>query len=133
MTILDTNVVSELMRPAPAPAVVDWFSSQPGEELNVTAITVEEILYGVEILPVRKHHSTLRAGAEKMFGTIFADRIAAFDDTAVAYFPSSQRTAVPEADRLRNWTRKSRPSRELTTPRSPRAIRMILRDVACGW
>lgn len=86
MTILDTNVVSEMMRPVPAPVVLRWFSTQPAEDTHVTAITVAEILYGVELLPSGKRREELRAGAEKMFGVVFADHILTFDDKAARAF-----------------------------------------------
>jgi len=44
MIILDTNVVTELMRPAPEPRVLRWFTSQAAEDLHITAITMAEIL-----------------------------------------------------------------------------------------
>lgn len=87
MVILDTNVVSELMRAVPEPAVVHWFGNQNSEELLVTTITIAEILYGIEILPEGRRRDSLRAGAEKMFGVVYADRIAAFDDRAARAFP----------------------------------------------
>ena len=86
MTILDTNVVSELMRPAPERMVLRWFSSQAAEDLLITAITMAEILYGIEILPAGKRRDALHAGAEKMFGVAFTDRIATFDDKAARTF-----------------------------------------------
>ena len=51
MFILDTNVVSELMKPAPHAAVLHWMQGQPLDQLAVTAVTVAEILYGLNRLP----------------------------------------------------------------------------------
>lgn len=82
MTILDTNVVSEIMRPVPAPAVLRWISDQISEELHLTAITVAEVLYGIELLPPGKRREVLRAGAEQLFQGIFTDRILTFDARA---------------------------------------------------
>jgi len=86
MTILDTNVVSEIMKPTPAPVVLRWISDQVSEELHVTAITMAEILYGIEILPRGKRQEALRAGAEKLFQAVFADRILSFDAAAAREF-----------------------------------------------
>lgn len=86
MTILDTNVVSEIMRPVPAPAVLRWISDQISEELHLTAITVAEVLYGIELLPPGKRQEILRAGAEQLFRVIFTDRILTFDATAAREF-----------------------------------------------
>jgi predicted nucleic acid-binding protein len=82
MTILDTNVVSEIMRPVPAAVVLRWISNQISEDLHVTAITMAEILYGIELLPRGKRQEILRAGAERLFPVVFADRILTFDARA---------------------------------------------------
>jgi predicted nucleic acid-binding protein len=86
MTILDTNVVSEIMRPVPAPVVLRWISNQISEELHVTTITMAEILYGIELLPRGKRQEILRAGAERLFQVVFADRILTFDARAAREF-----------------------------------------------
>src|SRR4051812_38757680 len=86
MTILDTNVVSEIMRPRPAPVVLRWISEQIAEELYVTAITVAEILYGIELLPPGKRQDALRAGAERLFQVVFTERILTFDARAASEF-----------------------------------------------
>jgi predicted nucleic acid-binding protein len=85
MTILDTNVVSEMMRPVPEPVVVRWFASLAPEDTHVTAITVAEIFLGIELLPVGKRRDLLRAGAERTFA-IFTGRVLAFDDKAARAF-----------------------------------------------
>jgi predicted nucleic acid-binding protein len=86
MVIVDTNVVSEIMRPVPEPTVVRWFSSQANQELHSTAITVAEILFGIELLPAGKRREALRAGAEKMFGVALAGQILPFEDRAARAF-----------------------------------------------
>jgi toxin FitB len=86
MTILDTNVVSELMRPVPGVIVLRWFNTQAAEDLRMSTITMAEILYGIEILPLGKRRSELHAGAEKMFGVVFAERILCFDENAARSF-----------------------------------------------
>src|SRR5437016_1795297 len=86
MTILDTNVVSEIMRPAPSTAVLRWIGDQVSEELHVTAITIAEIFYGIELFPRGKRQETLRAGAEQLFQVVFRDSILTFDDKAALEF-----------------------------------------------
>ncbi len=86
MIILDTNVVSELMRPAPERMVLRWFSGQAAEDLHVTSITMAELLYGIELISSSRRRDGVRAGAEKMFGDVFADRILAFEDRAARAF-----------------------------------------------
>src|SRR5690242_3102972 len=86
MIILDTNVVSELMRPSPDTRVLRWFSSQAAEDLHITVVTMSGILYGVELIAAAKRRDTVRTGAEKMFETVFADRMLAFEDRAAHAF-----------------------------------------------
>lgn len=88
ITILDTNVVSELMQPEPSPAVLKWLSHKRKEdgEVHITTITVAELLYGVELLPQGKRRASLVAGAETMFDRVFAGRIIAFDEEAARAF-----------------------------------------------
>ena len=86
MIILDTNVVTELMRAAAEPKVLRWFSIQAAEDLHVTAVTTAEILYGIELIATGRRREVVRAGAEKMFGDVFADRILTFEDRAARVF-----------------------------------------------
>ena len=86
MIILDTNVVMELMRPTPEPRVLRWFGNQAAEDLHVTAITMAEILYGIELISTGRRRDVVRAGAEKMFDDVFADRILTFEDRAARAF-----------------------------------------------
>jgi toxin FitB len=51
MLILDTNVISEVLRSEPNEAVVTWFESQPRHQLFTTAVTQAEILYGITLMP----------------------------------------------------------------------------------
>lgn len=85
MTILDTNVVSELMRPRPQSAVLGWLANQSAEEVHVTAITVAEVLLGIELLPAGKRRESIQAGADRTFG-VFAGHILAFDEGAAHAF-----------------------------------------------
>jgi predicted nucleic acid-binding protein len=50
MIVLDTNVLSEALRPVPEPSVLDWLANQPRASLFVTTITRGEILYGIRLL-----------------------------------------------------------------------------------
>lgn len=79
MIILDTNVVSELMRPEPAPAVLRWMAAQPLAALHVTALTCAEVLLGIELLPEGKRRRQLAEQAEGLFVEDFAGRVLAFD------------------------------------------------------
>ena len=86
MIILDTNVVSELMRPSPSARLADWFSKQPPEAPHTTTITLAEIFYGIELLPEGKRRAMLQAGAQTMFSNVFANRIFTFDIEAAHAF-----------------------------------------------
>ncbi len=86
MIVLDTNVVSELMRPSPAEAVVDWINAQPLMSLYTTSVTQAEILHGIQLLPKGKRRDAIGAAAEGMFEVDFAGRILVFgSDGAKTY------------------------------------------------
>ncbi len=102
MIILDTNVVTELMRPSPEARVLRWFAAQAAEDLHVTAITMAEILYGIELISTSRRRDVLRAGAEKMFASVFSDHVLTFEDRAARVFSqiasSRRRQAKPIAE-----------------------------------
>ena len=86
MIIVDTNVLSELMRPKPSPRLIEWVAKQPATELFTTSITEAEIFYGIELLPKSKRREGLLAAAEAMFAEDFAGRIFGFDSDAARVF-----------------------------------------------
>ena len=86
MIILDTNVVSELMKHSPPPVVVAWMSEQTPDEIFTTTITMAEILYGIEVLPNGKRRDGLRREASATFAEDFAHRILFFDEGAAGMF-----------------------------------------------
>ena len=86
MIILDTNVLSELMRPKPSPRVAAWVAKQPAAELFTTAITEAEIFYGIEQLSRSKRREGLLVAAEAMFAEDLAGRIFAFESDAARVF-----------------------------------------------
>lgn len=86
MILLDTNVLSELMRAKPAPQVLEWVDAQPTGDLVITSITVAEILYGIARMPDGKRKQGLLDVASVMFDEDFAGNILPFDaDAAVHY------------------------------------------------
>jgi predicted nucleic acid-binding protein len=85
MIVVDTNVVSELMRPSPERAVQEWVRSHRGRELCTTAITVAEILYGIERLPEGHRKEVLRSAAAEIFG-VFAEQVLPFDTAAAEQY-----------------------------------------------
>ena len=93
MIILDTNVVSELMRPDPDVRVRQWVSGRRADELATTAITVAEIRYGIERLPDGRRKEGLLSAATALFAA-FGDLVQPFDALAATSFgPITDRRA----------------------------------------
>ena len=88
MIVLDTNVISELMRPEPSQRVVRWVGSQPLASLFTTSISEAEILLGVALLPAGKRRKVLQSTVAEMFAEDFADRVLPFDSSAANIFAS---------------------------------------------
>lgn len=88
MIILDTNVLSELMRPEPSRQVVRWVAAQPVRALFTTAITQAEILLGLALLPHGKRRRALETAVDEMFAEDFDGRVLAFDSSAAPSFAS---------------------------------------------
>ena len=80
MYLLDTNVLSELMRPAPSPSLLAWMDKQMAQHLYICAITRAEIELGIALLPSGKRRSALAAQALAMFEEDFSGRCLAFDE-----------------------------------------------------
>lgn len=81
MIVLDTNVLSELMRPTPAAEVVAWVGGVPGPEIRTTAISVAEIRYGLARLPGGARRRALEAVADEVFD-LFRAEVLPFDEPA---------------------------------------------------
>ena len=82
-TLLDTNVLSELLRAAPEPAVLTWFAQQPAQSLMVSAVTQAEMTLGARLLPKGKRRVALEAALAAMFDEDFAGRVLPFGSAAV--------------------------------------------------
>ena len=104
MILMDTNVVSELMRKAPDPAVETWAAGCSVEELFFSAVGEAELRYGAAIMPAGRRRDTLASDIETMLRAAFENRILAFDSAAArayAEIASTRRAAgrsVPQAD-----------------------------------
>ena len=79
MIILDTNVISELARALPDPAVVSWLDSLPAEDTAITAITAAELQYGVRRLPAGRRKTELSEAIHALINTDFRDQVEPFD------------------------------------------------------
>jgi predicted nucleic acid-binding protein len=82
MIILDTNVVSDLLRPAPSPAVEAWLAAQDGAQVYLTAVSEAELRRGVAILPAGRRRDALSDAVESILTEDFRARILPFDSTA---------------------------------------------------
>lgn len=82
MIMLDTNVLSELMRQQPNELVINWIDAQNKAKIVISAITVAEILTGIARLPEGKRKAHFLGIANNMFSHVFAERILPFDYTA---------------------------------------------------
>jgi len=85
MIILDTNVVSELMRAEPAAQVRKWILARRPGELGTTAVTVAEIRYGIERLPAGRRKDALLSAAVDLFA-VFGDLVQPFDTAAAEWY-----------------------------------------------
>lgn len=86
MIVLDTNVVSELMRPELAAGVVAWVDRHPAGEVFVTAVTAAELLYGVARLPDGSRKATLTVKVRELLDDDFAGRVLPFDAGAADHY-----------------------------------------------
>src|SRR5664279_4895234 len=85
MIIVDTNVVSELMKRSPSEPVIDWVRARTGSALLTTSITLAEILYGIARLPDGRRRELLRTTASEVFAA-FEDQVLPFDSSAATLY-----------------------------------------------
>jgi predicted nucleic acid-binding protein len=119
--VIDTNVLSELMKPEVSGTVLGWVAGQARSELFTSSITLGEIMYGLEIMPMGKRRTMRFQLADEIFGVDFADRILPFDAAAAQAFaviaatrrragrpiamPDAQIAAIARANRMAVATR----------------------------
>lgn len=86
MILLDTNVISEPMRPDPDPHVITWFDAQSVDTLHLSVVTVGELRYGVAALPAGRRRDLLAERLEQRTLPVFGDRILPYDITATEHY-----------------------------------------------
>jgi toxin FitB len=86
MIVLDTNVLSEIMKAKPDLGVIGWMAAQAAADLYTTSITQAEILHGVMLLTPGRRRSALEAAATSMFEEEFAGRILGFGSDAASFY-----------------------------------------------
>ncbi|MBA4218657.1 MAG: type II toxin-antitoxin system VapC family toxin [Proteobacteria bacterium] len=88
MILLDTNVVSEPMKPRPDPTVLAWLDDQSPQTLYLSSIALAELLAGVAALPAGKRRTALALALEQQVLPLFEGRVLAFDVTAARAYPA---------------------------------------------
>lgn len=86
MIVLDTNVLSELAKPAPDPSVIEWVDTQDSSELVITALTAAEVRAGVALLPEGRRRAEVEARMEPIITDTFGGYVLPFDvESSVSY------------------------------------------------
>lgn len=86
MIILDTNIISEMMKPSPKKSVLDWLNDQESASLYLTTISIGEIGYGIRALPAGRRRQLLSESFEALLVAAFENRILGFDETAARQY-----------------------------------------------
>lgn len=86
MIVLDTNVVSEAIKPGRDETVIGWLDNQSAETLYLTATSLSELLLGVAIMPEGKRKNNISAGLDALLAKLFGSRVLPYDrEAAIAY------------------------------------------------
>lgn len=86
MIVLDTHVLSEVLRPSPDAGVIAWLGLQSRAALFTTTVTEAEILYGIRLLPEGARKEALGAAVHAVFGKDFSGRLLSFDSESAAMY-----------------------------------------------
>src|SRR5437016_3354944 len=86
MIVLDTNVLSEAIRPVPSRRVLDWLAAQQPSGLFTTAISEAELFYGLALLPAGKRRTSLEEAVRRMLEEDLAQRVLPFDRAPASAF-----------------------------------------------
>jgi toxin FitB len=92
MIVLDTNVVSEAMKPEPHPSVRAWLNNQVAETLYLSSVTLAELMFGIGALPAGKRKDMLAQALDGLMG-LFRDRMLPFDIDAARHYAKLAVTA----------------------------------------
>jgi predicted nucleic acid-binding protein len=95
MIVLDTNVISEPLKPRAEPIVAGWLDAQEPETLYLTATALSEVLIGIALLPAGKRKRGMELDMQSLQMRLFADRFLPFDrDAAIAFALLGSRAAA---------------------------------------
>ncbi len=86
MTLLDTNVISEVMKPRPDVSVVDWMNATASGSLFVSSVTIAQVHFGIELLPDGGRRIDLESGFDRLMSQGFDGRIVTFDAPAARVY-----------------------------------------------
>jgi predicted nucleic acid-binding protein len=86
MILLDTNIISELMKTTPHPSVLAWINQQLNDTLFICSITVAEISYGLKVLPTGQRQKLLETRFEQFTTQAFYERILSFTTVAAQLY-----------------------------------------------
>lgn len=86
MFLLDTNVISELTKPLPNPAVLNWFANTPAQRIYISSVTLCEIEFGLALLPAGKRRDALRASSRELLSVDFEGRCVSLDAHCAAAY-----------------------------------------------
>ena len=131
MIILDTNVLSETLRPTPSTRVLEWMRSEPASALFTTAITESELLYGIALLPEGRRRQSLASVVDLIFAEDLTGRVLPFDSAAAREFAEIAASRRRAGRPISEPTRASPPSHGLAAPPSRRETSGIL--PVAGW
>lgn len=124
MIVLDTNVVSEALKPGRDSAVIDWLDEQSADTLYLTAISLSELLIGIAVMADGKRKATLGDALNKLMLRLFGSRILPFDHEAAVVY-----SALVSAARAAGKT-LSLPDGQIGAIASVHGFRVATRDTA---
>jgi Predicted nucleic acid-binding protein, contains PIN domain len=104
--LLDTNIISELMRSVPNSHVVNWLNTQSAQACYLSSITLAEIEYGIAVLPYGQKRDTLAIRFKQFVNQGFGGRVLAFDEQSAEYFARvmSLRQTARSPDEFSRWS-----------------------------
>ena len=82
MIILDTNIISEMMKKSPNLNVISWMDKQDATQLYITSVSIAEIAYGINVLPEGNRRPLLEDSFYKALEAAFKHRVLSFDEAA---------------------------------------------------
>ncbi len=86
MIVLDTNVVSEVLKPRPDPAVLGWLNQQATGTLYLSAVSLSELLLGLELLDEGRRKRNLATSLHAIIENLFGSRVLSFDETSAVIY-----------------------------------------------